>query len=168
MGRIVYYRVKSQAKEPGTYYGYWKNGDGEVICKTKIVVRPKCDESAYVKYLDRYGMYRFIQFNSYWSRQESAQSLGEVQSVSNYGQTSSIGYDLNEIYTLSLEQVTPEELELYQDIFFSPNIYLKIGDSTEWKPVTIQGSDGVGRRNRKYNSTFTIQLVDSNKGTIIK
>lgn len=167
MARVGYYRYKIDNLQPGTYKYTWKV-NGEPRCVSTVTVRPKCDESVYVKYLDRYGMYRFIQFNQYWSRQESAQSLGDANSVANYGKVSSMGYDLREIYTLSLEQVTPEELDVYSDILYSPYIYMKIGNETEWRTMTLDSGDNTSRRNRKYTGKFTISLVDRNVSSIIK
>lgn len=165
-GKVGYYRYKITNLRPGTYLYKW-TVDGEVKCISKVVVKPKCDESVYVKYLDRYGMYRFILFNSYWQRSESTSSLGEVESVNSYGQISSLGSDLSEVYTLTAENVTPEELAVYGDIYSSPNIYMKIGDG-DWKTMILTGGDYLNRRNRKYNSKFQIQLTDKNTSTIIK
>lgn len=184
MGKIGYYRYKinnltkeelEQLVQQGnarlTPQGYeltynWTVND-EVVCTSKVIVKPKCDDSIYVKYLDKYGMYRFILFNHYWSRMEQTDSLGDVESANTYGEISSIGSNLSEVYTLTAEQVTPEELAIYGDIFSSPNIYMKLPDG-DWKAVMITGGDGINRRNRAYNSKFTIQVTDKNVTTITK
>ena len=156
MGKVGYYRYKVDDLQPGKYIYKWMVND-EVKCVSTVIVRPKCDESIYVKYLDKYGCYRFIQFNHYWTRTEQSSSLGTAESVANYNMQTSVGYQLNEVYTLSLEQVSPEELETYSQIFYSPDVFMQLDG--EWKPVVVSGGDTVSRRNRKYNSKFQIEVT---------
>ena len=46
-GKVGYYRYKITNLTPGTYLYKW-TVDGEVKCVSKVVVKPKCDESVYV------------------------------------------------------------------------------------------------------------------------
>lgn len=168
MSRVGYYRVKLKAvdKIVNIFNGNILYTTAEIKTQNRI---SDCDSDInengkYIKYLDRFGRYRFWMFNNKWKEQIQPTSKGEykipvIRLQDAQSNKKNIGYNNIKTIALRCESVTSEQLEILQDIFVSPRIYLRIGQKDfvkDWVLVTLSGDNVT---NDKTKNTFNMEVT---------
>ena len=159
MSEIGYYRYKVTPSSEGiTYVRFYVNG---ILTSTATVITKEfCDNFKILKYLDRYGRYRFFPFNEKWQQKDTPSTKGSIDNfitsiLDSQANSKQIGYNNQRTITLTAGNVSSDELDKLSDIFTSPRVYLYIGSGSndrlqDWILVTVSG-DGIGRRkNNKF------------------
>lgn len=167
MSSVGYYRVKLTDLSVGDHtVWFYKNGAkaGSVIVRIKEF----CEDSKYLKYIDRYGRYRFFQFNNRWQLTDKSTSIGSVNKLvtsllTDQSSSENIGYRKTRTLSLTASAVAKDELEILQDVYSSPVVYLYIGknqsdDYKDWLRVTVTG-DGIGRSRTLNFKTVNVEVT---------
>jgi hypothetical protein len=165
---IGYYRIKVKPSVSREVIIYSNNIE---YCRINVVVKDalkKCSNNSvkYLKYLDKYGRYRFWMFNDKWKESITSSQIGNY---SNYitsildaqSDKSNIGYDANRQLTLRSEHLTNEEKDILNDIFMSPVVYMRAGEGDfkkDWIKVTVSG-DGMLKDNSMSFTNIEITVT---------
>lgn len=172
-----WYRVKLTPKKIGeSSYTWYVNGVPALTCK--IIANSVCSDSKLIKFLDKNGKYRFRSFLPNWKRTNTPTLIGYVENFvtslkSSQSRTNVIGYTNKRKISLTAEHITDYELEILEDMYISPCVYLYVGNDfstdldSDWVKVKLTG-DGIGRSSSKglhkisveieLPETYTIQL----------
>lgn len=148
MSSIGYYRSKYDNLTAGTTSKAWYiNGTVAKLCT--VIVKEFCTNDILCKYLNTKGQYRFIKFNKYYAENYNPKQIGSIQNIVSdiwNAQTDNlnIGVTNNRVLTLTNDDVSATEMEIFKDILVSPRVYLHIGTGTndsksDWLQVTITG-----------------------------
>ena len=166
MSQIGFYRYKiEQALAVPEEVKFFVNG---ILTSTATIIpRINCGGQKLIKYLDSSGRYRVFSFNNYWQQSNKPKEIGTINVFYpslTFGQSESksIGYTNTKTLTLSAENVSDEELEILEDIYSSPRVYLYVGRTggdtlPDWILVSVSG-DGIGRRKKKLFGKVTITV----------
>jgi hypothetical protein len=171
--RVGYYRVKLKAtnRVVNIYNGNIIYTTAEIKTQNKI---DSCssdinENGKYIKYLDRFGRYRFWMFNNKWKEQIQPTSKGEynvnvMRLIDAQSNKKQIGSSNVKTITLRCENVTREQLEILQDIYASPRIYYRIGQNDfvkDWLLVKLTGDNVTSDRTKNsFNMEVTITLPE--------
>jgi len=144
MSKIGYYRYKNVFNS-NTELGLYVNGELESI--KNVYVRDWCEGNILLKYINKNGQYRFFPFNKYWEREDKPKEIGKANKIivsllEDQSSQKSVGYKNERALNLVAESVTQDELEILNDIYTSPNVFVYIGINTDtiqdWLQVTIE------------------------------
>lgn len=167
MSNIGWYRYKvSDSAEGEQTIKFFING---ALAKTCTVIgKPFCSDFRLIKYLNKNGQYRFFPFNKYWQQANKPTLIGKVNSfvtniLDNQGDKKNIGYANERKIILVAESVSLEELEILEDIYISPRVYLYVGNGLndrlrDWVLVSITG-DGIGKPKKANFKKVTIEVT---------
>lgn len=166
------YRVKLIPSELTSTYTFFENGIAKLTCN--IEARSMCANSRLIKYLDKDGRYRFYPFLENWKQVNQTTSLGNISNfVSSIKESQSnvknIGFkNIKSIY-LTAEKVSDDELLILESMYYSPCVYLYVGNGTDelsdWVLVTIKG-DGISRSGQKGFKKINIEVILPDSNTI--
>lgn len=165
-----FYRYKFDNLTVGSHEVTFTAADGTTYKKT-VIVKPFCDESKYLKYIDNNGYYRFYPFNKFFEIKGSAKAIGTINKIVEnikYSQSTEnqIGYENTVTVELTAEGLTFEELTILSAIYESPRVYYYIGSGADelkdWLEVTVKSKDGLYRKKKGncYNVELTITLPE--------
>lgn len=160
-----YYRLKVDDLDADTTY-QMKNGATVLATKT-VRVKPFCTNYRYLKYLNRYGQYRFYPFNSRWQTKDTPKLIGKIGQLvtsiySDQGETKNIGYTNERKITMVADDVLNDELDLLSDIYTSPRVYLQVGTgdtAADWVRVTVQSSNNMVRQRKGTTSKVELTVT---------
>lgn len=159
-----YYRVKIKPTNSITTVGFKVNG--ELACTHIVNARCWNDGDQYLKYIDRYGRYRFHKFNSRYTVRHNPENIGSTEKVvtdifTDQGNSNDIGFRNNRTFELTSDFTTSDEMSKLKDIFHSPAVYLLIGSDDElssWVFVKVSG-DNLEKENVKERRTFSLTVT---------
>jgi hypothetical protein len=164
MSEVGYYRYKVTPTIAGvsTVRLYI---NGSLASTATIIAREFCNGFRVLKYMDRYGRYRFFPFNQKWQQVDKATLIGKVNNfvtsvLDSQSDARNIGYKNDRSITLTAGSVSDDELDKLADIYTSPRVYLYVGSTDrtqDWILVTVSG-DGVGRRKNNKFGKVTIDV----------
>jgi len=129
-----------------------------------VLIRENCENGIYLKYLDRYGRYRFFLFNNLWRGSFSVRKIGTRANFSGVNiqqQDRVVGYESNRNITAVADIVTQKEIDVLSDIYTSPRVYLKIGNTDtikDWLLVEVSG-DGLYRLGKLKLTKVTLTIT---------
>lgn len=167
MSNVGYYRYKlSDSIEGEQTIKFFKNGALAKTCT--IVGKQFCLGFQLLKYINKNGQYRFFPFNKYWQRSNKPALIGKVNNfvtsiLDSQTDKKNIGYITERKITLVSESVSLSELEILEDIYYSPRVYLYTGNGTndnlqDWILVSISG-DGIGRPKKANFKKVTLEVT---------
>lgn len=140
--------------------------DGVQEASHRVEVKESCTGNVLIKYLDRYGQYRFVPFNRFYEINDNPEQIGKVNRVftslvSAQSDMQSVGYRNKRQYSLTADSITPEEMLYLSDIFSSPRIYLYIGNgasdtASDWLEVEKVSSSNLVRKRKGNSSDVTL------------
>lgn len=167
MSNIGYYRYKiSDLKEGTSTLDFYVNG-AKAMTAT-INTRKFCDGFKLLKYLDKSGKYRFFPFNQMWQLTDTPSEIGTINKfvtsiLTSQSSTRSLGNKNTRKISLTAGNVSREELEILQDIYTSPAVYLYLSDGTsdedkDWVFVKVSG-DGIGRHKKNEFKKVNIDIT---------
>lgn len=122
--------------------------NAQLASTATVLIREICGNGIYLKYLDRYGRYRFFLFNNLWRGNFQVSKIGSRANFSGVNieqQDRVLGYESDKNITAVADNVTQQEVDVLSDIYTSPRVYLKIGntDTTkDWLLVEVSGDGG--------------------------
>ena len=164
MSEIGYYRLKVLADSAKDVPIYINN----VPFIKKIVPVPFCGEGKILKYLDHTGQYRFYSFNSYFRTYDNPNQIGNVNKLitsilTDQSNKQNIGYTNERKITLSAD-VSKDELDILQDLYVSPRVYLYIGSnnsdlSKDWLEVIAEPNEAIVRRPKGNYGRFDLTVT---------
>jgi len=135
-----------------------------VTCTHNLVVKDWCTNDILLKYMDKKGQYRFMPFNSFYTRQSKPEKIGEVNELiisllTDKSDTRNIGYRNSDTLTLTAVNLSETEVTLLKDLYNSSDIQVY---TTKWVRVTIAG-DNISRlaKRRTKDVTITVNLPKS-------
>jgi hypothetical protein len=167
MSSVGYYRYKfSDVSEGSQEVTFYKNGALAKTCT--IIGKSFCTGFKLLKYLDKDGQYRFFPFNNFWQQSNKPKLIGSVNNfvtsiVDSQTSKKNIGYKNDRTLTMTSENVSLDELEKLEDIYFSPRVYLYTGNGSndrlqDWVLVSVSG-DGIGRPKKNQFKKVVINVI---------
>jgi hypothetical protein len=167
MSEIGYHRYKLRDTTEGEQsIKFFKNGALAKTCT--IISKPFCSGFRILKYLNKNGQYRFYPFNNFWQQSNKPTLIGKVNifvTSINVNQSSekNIGYKNEKKLTLVADKVSLSELEILEDIYSSPRVYLYVGSGLtdelkDWLQVSISG-DGISKPKKANFKKVVIEVT---------
>ena len=167
MSSIGYYRYKVDNLPEGVNnIAFYKNG--QLAVTHSVIVKPFCEDERLVKYLDKNGQYRFYPFNRYWESKDKPKSIGTTNKLitsilSGLTNKQNVGVKNERSITLVASDVPETELEILQDLWVSPRVYLYIGstnadEAKDWIEVTVSGGDTTSKRKKQISGKISITV----------
>lgn len=162
-----YYRTKiSDLPEGETIVNFYNRN---TLYSTAIVrMRSFCDNQKLIKYLDKDGKYRFFPFNKFNEIKDTPTSLGTVNKfitdiLDSQSNSRNLGFKTTRKMSLVADNLDETELNVLQDIYSSPCIYLYIGDGQsdllkDWILVSISG-DGISKLRKQNFKKVQIEIT---------
>jgi hypothetical protein len=151
MSTVGYYRYKTLADSDRDVIIYINSVPYVKSIKTIDV----CDGFKLLKFLNKSGQYRFYPFSNYYQTKDLPELIGTTNKfitsiLTDMSNRQNIGYK-NERTLLLTADVSKDELEILQDIYTSPRVYLYVGTNNsdlpnDWIEVTVKVSDAIVRR----------------------
>jgi hypothetical protein len=166
MSQIGFYRYKISTLDEGNHsIEFQKNGITAGVANVQM--RAHCDGDLLIKYLDAKNKYRFFNFSKISKETTQPKEIGSINVyfeslLTSQGDTKSVGFTSSNIIDVVAEQVTDEQLNVLQDIYTSPRVYLRIGTTDEiksWVLIKVSGDNIVKRaklNKAKINMKFTL------------
>lgn len=158
-----YYRYKISDLTVGVHYYTWYI-NGNFGGTSKVIIRPKCTDFKYLKYIDTNGFYRFFTFNNRWLQKDNPTQIGSTNNLitslkDSLSSVNNVGYKNERVLSLTAQLVTEEELNCLVDIYTSPRVYLNVGPGKEdWVLVTLSG-DGIGKRRLNAFGKVSVDII---------
>jgi hypothetical protein len=126
-----------------------------------VYVREFCDNSIYLRYIDRDGQYRFMPFNQYHKRSSNPELIGEVDNLvlslkDDTGDKKQIGYKNSDTLTVQAINLTSDELALMKDLYNSFDVQINVNN--KWVKVKVRG-DNVSKKFKGKFTDVTIDLI---------
>lgn len=149
MSTIGYYRYKfspTSSQDVNVYV----NG---ILEGTKsVIVQDWCDNNKFIKFLNKDGQYRFFAFNRFWESSDKPKEIGRASNIitsllNSQSAEKSIGYKNTRSIEVTAD-VTQDELNILQDLWTSPKVYLHIGTTyseSDWLEVSISTKNTVNK-----------------------
>lgn len=166
MSTVGYYRyLVNDAQVGESQVKFFRNG--ALALTATIKARPFLSEYKLIKYLDSSGKYRFFPFGCQWQQTDTPQQVGTVNRfvtsiLNDQASSNNIGYKSTRKLSLTASNVSEEELEILQDLYYSPRVYLYVGNGADnessWVKVTITG-DGIGRQRKGNFKKVSIEVT---------
>jgi len=174
MSERGYYRIKiipTEQEQTVTLY------DNENVYATATVQARNClgaCDGKYIKYLDKYGRFRFWMFNNKWRDYIRTRSIGDIRHIMESLKTSQsnrrqLGTKNERYLILRTENITQEEREVLRDIFYSPRVYVRFGDDDtlqSWVLCSEVKGDNTMLNNYTNVSNFEVELKLPNFNSI--
>ncbi len=114
----------------------------------------------YIKYLDRYGRYRFFPFSGNFTTELTKEKIGEI-SKNTYdlenaeSSTDNIGYNVSKSVTLAA-RVSEEQMRVLEDLYLSPRVYLF--EKKKWIRVEIENNEQIKTLRNFRTLKLTVKL----------
>ncbi len=114
----------------------------------------------YVKYLDKYGRYRFFPFSGNFTTELTKEKIGEI-SKSTYNlesaeaTTDNIGYSVSKSVTLAA-YVSEQQMEVLEDLYSSPRVYLL--EKGKWVRVEVENNEQIKTLRNFRTIKLTVKL----------
>lgn len=164
MSSVGYYRLKASYNQDTDVFVYI---NGEPTESKTVKVTECCDLDRRIKFINKDGQYRFLNFNRFWEGKDKAKELGKANKfvtslLTSQTSQDSIGNKNERILNLRSDHVSAEELEIIKDMWTSPRIYLYVGDGTtdlqsDWIQVTITPKNSITNIRK---GSFTDIIID--------
>jgi len=164
MSEIGYYRLKTLADTEKDVPIYVNN----VPFLKHIVPVAFCEGGKILKYLDHAGQYRFYSFNSYFRTYDNPNQIGLSNKLitsilTDQTNKQNIGYTNERKINLSAD-VTKDELDILQDLYVSPRVYLYIGTNNsdlakDWLEVIAEPNEAIVRRAKGNYGRFDLTIT---------
>lgn len=178
MSEIGYYRYKVAMESINSRTDINLMVDGDLVATKYLIFHPFCNEGKVLKYLNKNGQYRFFPFNKFFELRDSPQLIGTFENfeqglIETKSNTSVVGFKNTKIYSLSNDNVSRQELEIFSDIHTSPRVYLYKGDYTsfldsDYIEVTIKGDPLIRPRKNNYVSVnLTVEIENQNTISLV-
>ena len=174
MSAIGYHRIQLQGLSDNSETPITLYINGNFASIKTVIQKPLCENGRILKFLDKNGQYRFWGFNEYFEERLNIDSLGSTNELITsilYAQSDkkNLGNEIQKELALVAENVTESDLLILSQLYYSPRVYLYIGDGTSysvenWLLVTIKNSENIQRRRKANLSTVDLTvLLPSNK-----
>lgn len=138
----------------------------QIAASKDIVALNECPGFVILKYLDRYGQYRFYAFNKYYRIFDNPSQIGTTNKfitniLTDKSDKQNVGYRNERKIELTAE-ATDEQLLKLADIYTSPRVYYYIGQNnsdlnSDWIEVQVIANDNVVKRRKQ--TTGRIDLI---------
>jgi len=165
MSNIGYYRYKKTATSNSDVYLYI---NGELVSTKTIIVKEFCTNNKLIKYLNKDGQYRFYTFNRFWESKDKPKEIGRTNKIitslfNSQSSESTVGYKNERTLEMTAENVSQSELDILNDLWKGPKVYLYIGTGSDlesdWLEVSISAKDTITRIRKGGYKDITITVL---------
>lgn len=167
-GETFFRKVYTNLSEGDTTVEFYVNS----IKKGEKTIRVKnpCPGFKVLKYLDKNGQYRIYPFEKYFTINDKPEKIGGTNEIitsilTAQSNSKNIGFRNEREIILIAENVPFDELEILNDLFVSPRIYLYYGvapsnETFNWIEISeINYSEGISKYPKKQFSKVTITVT---------
>ena len=134
-----------------------------------IILNDFCTNDLLVKYLDHYGKYKFLSFNSYYEKKSAPVQIGKVSKFvtnifSNKSDTRNVGYTNNQTITALADNISSGYRAQIADLFDSPRVYFMKNDI--WILVEVKSSDNISKLKKQKFGQVIFDIILPSENTI--
>lgn len=174
MSAIGYHRLQLQGLSDNSETPITLYINGNYASIKTVIQKPLCENGRILKFLDKNGQYRFWGFNEFYEERINIESLGSTSELitsilTAQSDKKDLGNEFSNELALVAENVTEIDLLILSQLYYSPRVYLYIGDGTNYSPeywllVKIKNSENIVRRRKASTSVVELTvLLPSNK-----
>lgn len=166
MSEIGYYRYKvipTADQDVNLYI------NGALTSTKSIEVRDYCDGMKILKYLNNEGQYRVFNFNRFWESKDKTKEIGSSNKIitsllTSKAPTRSVGTKNTRTISLMADDVSQAQLDILQDLWVSPRVYLYVGDhmtfeDSDWILVIVKANNPISKIRKSNYTDISIEVT---------